>query len=165
MNVCVGVTKTVYGTIIFNIDLDDNLTVRQKKNRVKRMAEEIIKNDPSEIIWNKDPYYSDNQFIYVDSGYMECSPNLKDILRLQNEFFDCITEEWQVGCWDVEVWNVKTDESRVTQGDVNKETTPYDFASWLIDDIEEMTIGDLCDLKITHVEYKGKDPEKDWDEE
>jgi hypothetical protein len=72
MKVSVNVTKRTYGQIVFDIDLPEKLTLRQKKNMVQRKAIELIEQSRDNIEWFNDPWYTENdRDLAVDYGYYE----------------------------------------------------------------------------------------------
>ncbi len=63
----------------------------------------------------------------------------------------------KVGCWDVYFTNALTEEHYSTQGNVHKNTTWADFFNWIVEDIEEMDVGKLSDMRFEEMCYVGID--------
>ncbi len=60
------------------------------------------------------------------------------------------------GCYNVGISNKITGEKGETQGDIT-DNSWENFFSWLLDNMEEMNIGEIQDLTIDYIEYVGKE--------
>lgn len=116
-----------------------------------------------EAIWF-DNYKAFEQYIN-NKGLTEFSiirrnntPTLDDTIpTLWEDFKDLNKEHLKVGCWETTFVNARTGEEYSTNGDICEKYSWKDYFIWLVNDIEEMDIGELKDIRITDVCYRDKD--------